>query len=100
MGKLVSKKKYETYEYVVAVLITLGMVGFFYGSEDMPMAGHKTATTTFSGILLLVRLFRIVIAASTSFQIPRSLGGVGFAWGLTCRCVRLNDLNPVSTHPE
>jgi adenosine 3'-phospho 5'-phosphosulfate transporter B2 len=57
MGKLVSNKKYEMYEYVVAVLITLGMVGFFYGSEDMPIAGQKSATTTFSGILLLVKHF-------------------------------------------
>ena len=54
MGKLVSNKKYEMYEYVVAILITIGMVGFFYGSEDMPAAGNKTATTTFSGIILLV----------------------------------------------
>lgn len=54
MGKLVSNKKYEMYEYVVAILITMGMVGFFYGSEDMPTAGNKTATTTFSGFILLV----------------------------------------------
>ena len=54
MGKVVSNKKYDTYEYVVAILITLGMVGFFYGSEDMPTGGNKTATTTFSGIILLV----------------------------------------------
>merc|ERR1719370_2175918 len=28
MGKVVSKRKYEYYEYVVAVLITVGMVAF------------------------------------------------------------------------
>lgn len=53
MGKIVSNKKYDTYEYVVAVLITLGMVAFLYGSEDMPIAG-KSATTTVSGVILLI----------------------------------------------
>lgn len=53
MGKIVSNKKYEFYEYVVAVLITLGMVAFLYGSEDVVASG-KTATTTVSGAILLV----------------------------------------------
>jgi hypothetical protein len=54
MGKIVSNKKYEMYEYVVAVLITSGMVAFLYGSEDIVGPG-KTATTTVSGAILLVR---------------------------------------------
>jgi len=55
MGKIVSNKKYELYEYVVAVLITVGMVAFLYGSEDLVGPG-KTATTTVSGAILLVCL--------------------------------------------
>ena len=34
MGKLVSRNKYELYEYVTAVLISLGMVLFMFGSND------------------------------------------------------------------
>ncbi len=34
MGKVVSKKKYEFYEYIVAVLISLGMVLFLFGSQE------------------------------------------------------------------
>ena len=31
MGKLVSNKTYERYEYLVAVLISLGMMAFLFG---------------------------------------------------------------------
>ena len=37
MGKFVSKKKYEYYEYVTAILISIGMVFFLLGSAE----GHK-----------------------------------------------------------
>jgi len=51
MGKVVSRKKYEYYEYVVAVLISLGMVAFLMGNDD----GKKADTvTTFSGFVILI----------------------------------------------
>lgn len=34
MGKLISRNKYELYEYVTAVLISVGMVLFMFGSHD------------------------------------------------------------------
>ncbi|PNF23605.1 Adenosine 3'-phospho 5'-phosphosulfate transporter 1 [Cryptotermes secundus] len=50
MGKIVSRKKYEYYEYVTAVLISVGMAFFMLGSAD----DHKgVAVTTFSGLILL-----------------------------------------------
>ncbi|KAJ9601154.1 hypothetical protein L9F63_000674, partial [Diploptera punctata] len=50
MGKIVSRKKYEYYEYVTAVLISLGMAFFMLGSAD----DHRgAAVTTFSGLVLL-----------------------------------------------
>ena len=52
MGRIVSKKKYEFYEYTVAVLISLGMVFFFFGKEDSKES--STVVTTFSGILIMV----------------------------------------------
>ena len=53
MGKLLSNKKYELAEYVMAILTTIGMIGFFHGSEDMPNTSQKSATITISGFLLL-----------------------------------------------
>ncbi|XP_067013543.1 adenosine 3'-phospho 5'-phosphosulfate transporter 1 [Anabrus simplex] len=50
MGKLVSKKKYEYYEYVTAVLISVGMTFFLLGSAD-DLQG--STVTTFSGLILL-----------------------------------------------
>lgn len=50
MGKIISRKKYEYYEYVTAVLISVGMAFFMLGSAD----DHKgAAVTTFSGLILL-----------------------------------------------
>jgi len=50
MGKVVSKKKYEYYEYVVAILISVGMVAFLLGSEESKKA---SSVTTLSGVVIL-----------------------------------------------
>lgn len=50
MGKIISKKKYEYYEYVTAAMISLGMVFFLTGSAD---DRHGDSVTTFSGLILL-----------------------------------------------
>jgi len=51
MGKVVSKKKYEYYEYIVALLISVGMVAFLMGNDD----GKKASSvTTFSGFVILI----------------------------------------------
>ncbi|KAL7298265.1 hypothetical protein TKK_0008617 [Trichogramma kaykai] len=49
MGKIVSRSKYEYYEYVTAVFISIGMMMFMLGSTDHESDG----TTTFSGVMLL-----------------------------------------------
>lgn len=50
MGKIVSRTKYQFYEYVVAGLISTGMVLFMTGSVD-PSKG--SAATTLTGVFLL-----------------------------------------------
>ncbi|KAH8243144.1 hypothetical protein KR032_004760 [Drosophila birchii] len=50
MGKLMSKAKYETYEYATALLISLGMIFFMSGSADSSKA---SGVTTLTGIFLL-----------------------------------------------
>lgn len=49
MGKIISRSKYEYYEYVTAVLISIGMTFFLFGSSD----DHVGGATTASGIFLL-----------------------------------------------
>ncbi|XP_054290623.1 adenosine 3'-phospho 5'-phosphosulfate transporter 1-like [Macrosteles quadrilineatus] len=49
MGKIVSREKYEFYEYVTAGFISLGMAMFLFGSSD----NDKETVTTFSGVILL-----------------------------------------------
>jgi len=51
MGKVVSKRTYEFYEYIVAVLISLGMMAFLFGKEA---SAHGDSVTTISGVLILV----------------------------------------------
>ena len=51
MGKVVSQKKYEYFEYVVAVLISIGMVAFLMGNEDDK---NVERNTTFAGFLILI----------------------------------------------
>lgn len=50
MGKIMSKAKYESYEYVTALLISLGMIFFMSGSADSSKA---SGVTTLTGIFLL-----------------------------------------------
>jgi len=51
MGKLVESKKYEYYEYVVAVLISVGMTTFLMGNSQN---NDPDKTTTFSGFIILL----------------------------------------------
>ncbi|CAK1545795.1 unnamed protein product [Leptosia nina] len=50
MGKLISRNKYEAYEYGTAVLISAGMVLFMFGSQESHAA---SASTGLSGVALL-----------------------------------------------
>jgi solute carrier family 35 (adenosine 3'-phospho 5'-phosphosulfate transporter), member B2 len=50
MGRIISRNKYEFYEYVVAVAISVGMVFFLSGSYDQ---SKHTAITTITGMFLL-----------------------------------------------
>lgn len=50
MGKLVSRTKYEFYEYCTAVMISCGMILFLYGNEE---SKQTAAITTMTGIILL-----------------------------------------------
>ncbi|XP_046419812.1 adenosine 3'-phospho 5'-phosphosulfate transporter 1 [Neodiprion virginianus] len=49
MGKIVSRSKYEYYEYVTAVLISIGMTFFMLDSSENKAGG----ATTVSGVVLL-----------------------------------------------
>lgn len=50
MGKLVSRNKYEHYEYATATMISMGMVFFMFGSSDNR---GSASVTTITGIFLL-----------------------------------------------
>ncbi|XP_061389465.1 adenosine 3'-phospho 5'-phosphosulfate transporter 1 [Musca vetustissima] len=50
MGKILSKNKYQCYEYFTAVLISLGMVFFMMGSAS---SDKSNGVTTITGIVLL-----------------------------------------------
>lgn len=52
MGRLVSRKSYECYEYVVAATISVGMVLFLL-SRDHGDSASSSTVTTFSGIVIL-----------------------------------------------
>ena len=51
MGWIVSRKKYEKYEYIVAVILSIGMALFLFGN---PPSKNVNTTTTFSGFILLI----------------------------------------------
>ncbi|MCL4122508.1 UNVERIFIED_CONTAM: hypothetical protein GTU68_034312 [Idotea baltica] len=52
MGKIISARKYEYYEYVTAVLISLGMTLFLMTSSENH--GSGAASTTLSGVIILM----------------------------------------------
>lgn len=51
MGRVVSRNKYEFYEYIVALAISIGMILFLSGSYDH---SKHTPITTITGLFLLV----------------------------------------------
>ena len=52
MGKIVSKKTFETYEYVTALMISAGLSMFLLTSQDA--VRDKGTVTTFSGVIILL----------------------------------------------
>ena len=54
MGKIVSKNVYELYQYVTAVLISIGMTMFLL-TEGVNDKGHNSSETTFAGSLLSLK---------------------------------------------
>lgn len=50
MGKIISKKSYEYWEYLTAVLISLGVSMFLLSSSNNK---HPSTVTTFSGVIIL-----------------------------------------------
>lgn len=54
MGKIVSRAKYEFYEYFTAGLISSGMLFFLLGSESGTQAKAASTIASMTGILLLV----------------------------------------------
>uniref|UniRef100_A0A1B0D4M5 Adenosine 3'-phospho 5'-phosphosulfate transporter 1 n=1 Tax=Phlebotomus papatasi TaxID=29031 RepID=A0A1B0D4M5_PHLPP len=64
MGKIISKSKYEFYEYLTAGLISIGMVFFMMGSADESKA---SSVTTLTGIFLLT-LYMIFDSFTSNWQ--------------------------------
>lgn len=54
MGKLVSRNKYEPYEYGTALLISVGMMMFMFGSHDQPESTCDNYSLIFLSILLIL----------------------------------------------
>uniref|UniRef100_A0A182IP24 Adenosine 3'-phospho 5'-phosphosulfate transporter 1 n=1 Tax=Anopheles atroparvus TaxID=41427 RepID=A0A182IP24_ANOAO len=61
MGKIISRNKYEFYEYLTAIMISVGMIFFLTGSADESKA---SAMTTLTGVLLLT--FYMIFDSFTS----------------------------------
>ncbi|XP_067938565.1 adenosine 3'-phospho 5'-phosphosulfate transporter 1-like [Watersipora subatra] len=55
MGKLVSKKTYQTYEYVTAAMLSIGVALFLFSNSSQDQKAQKSVSeTTSSGILLMI----------------------------------------------
>ncbi len=69
MGKVISKHTYEYYEYVTAILISLGMILFLSGSSDYIKGHESVATTTvgLSGLIVLV-LYMVFDSFTSNWQ--------------------------------
>lgn len=64
MGRIISRNKYEFYEYIVAIAISIGMVFFLSGSYDQ---SKHTPITTLTGLLLLV-LYMVFDSFTSNWQ--------------------------------
>lgn len=64
MGKIISKSKYETYEYLTAGLISVGMIFFLTGSTDESKA---SSVTTLTGVVLLI-LYMVFDSFTSNWQ--------------------------------
>jgi solute carrier family 35 (adenosine 3'-phospho 5'-phosphosulfate transporter), member B2 len=64
MGRIISRNKYEFYEYVVAVSISIGMVFFLSGSYDH---SKHTPITTITGLFLLC-LYMVFDSFTSNWQ--------------------------------
>ncbi|XP_075145069.1 adenosine 3'-phospho 5'-phosphosulfate transporter 1 [Haematobia irritans] len=64
MGKILSKNKYQCYEYFTAVLISLGMMFFMMGSAD---SNKTNGVTTVTGVVLLA-LYMIFDSFTANWQ--------------------------------
>lgn len=64
MGRIISRNKYEFYEYVTAVTISIGMIFFLSGSYDH---SKSTPMTTITGLFLLA-LYMIFDSFTSNWQ--------------------------------
>lgn len=64
MGKVISRAKYEFYEYFTAILISFGMVMFLMGSAD---GSHASSITTMTGVLMLT-LYMLFDSFTSNWQ--------------------------------
>jgi solute carrier family 35 (adenosine 3'-phospho 5'-phosphosulfate transporter), member B2 len=64
MGRIISRNKYEFYEYIVAIAISVGMVFFLSGSYDH---SKHTPITTITGLFLLC-LYMIFDSFTSNWQ--------------------------------
>ena len=64
MGKIISRNKYEFYEYLTAGMISMGMILFMTGSADESKA---SSVTTLTGVFLLA-MYMIFDSFTTNWQ--------------------------------
>lgn len=70
MGKLISKQKFEYYEYVTATLISFGMILFLSGSTDYIKVGQDSVASTTVGIsgLIVLVLYMVFDSFTSNWQ--------------------------------
>ena len=88
MGKVVSARKYETYEYVVALLISVGMTLFLFGSQAD--RADSSGVTTFTGVILLVGECHVNFFKFLQFSTRNIKGNAlsGLDLGNLCNCTK------------
>jgi len=70
MGKLISRQTYEYYEYVTAILISLGMVMFLSGNSDYIKVSNSSVSPTSVGVsgLIVLVLYMIFDSFTSNWQ--------------------------------